>query len=241
MLADSFVTDLLKLILINVVLSCDNALLIALVCRNLPPQVQKKAYWWGSIGTVVLKVGLTFVAAKLLLIPYLQAAGGLMLGYIAVGLLRQGEDRPVMHQQSHLWKAVQTIMIADLVMSIDNTVAVAAIAGGDLLLISIGFVISVPLILFGADVVTKLMERIPSLISLSAAFLGYAAWEMVRKDRAVGPMLTEHLATLEALIPWLIVASLLLYGRKQAARVVTVPFFKSGHHRKRHVRPDRER
>ncbi|TCP52352.1 YjbE family integral membrane protein [Tumebacillus sp. BK434] len=225
MLADSFAAELIKLILINIVLSCDNALLIALVCRNLPAQLQKKAFWWGSMGTVVLKVALTFIAARLLEIPFLQAAGGVLLVYIAISLLRQEhEQTQAQSRQSTLWSAVKTIMIADLVMSVDNTVAVAAVAGGDLLLIGIGLLVSVPVIMFGAGLVTRIMHRYPYVITLAAAFLGYTAWELVREDRFVGPYLTTHLTQAEAFIPWLLVAAFLLYGRKQQNRVVSVPF-----------------
>lgn len=223
MIADSFAAELIKLILINIVLSCDNALLIALVCRNLPAQLQKKAFWWGSMGTVVLKVALTFIAARLLEIPYLQAAGGVLLVYIAISLLRQDpEETKTQSHESGLWSAVKTIMIADLVMSVDNTVAVAAVAGGDLLLIGIGLLVSVPVIMFGAEIVTRIMQRYPYVITLAAAFLAYTAWEMVREDHFVGPYLSQHLAQAEMFIPWLLVAAFLLYGWKQQNRVVTI-------------------
>ncbi|ASS76752.1 hypothetical protein CIG75_18610 [Tumebacillus algifaecis] len=228
MFAEPFAGELIKLILINIVLSCDNALLIALVCWNLPAQLQKKAFWWGSMGTVVLKVGLTFVAAQLLEIPFLQAVGGLLLVYIAIGLLRQEQNETGLRDpQSGLWGAVKTIMLADLVMSIDNTVAVAAVAGDNLLLIAIGFAVSVPVIMFSADFVTRLMERFPFVISAAAAFLGYTAWEMVRQDLVVGLFLSTHLAQADALIPWLLIASFLLYGWKRQNRVVSVPFSRS--------------
>lgn len=140
---------LVKIILINLVLSGDNAVVIAMACRNLLPKHRQTAFLWGSLGAVVCRIALTLVALQLLHVPLLQAGGGLVLIWIALKLLQGEEGGEKIRQHENLWRAVWTIIVADVVMSLDNAVAVAAIAQGNLLLIGIGLAVSIPLIIGG--------------------------------------------------------------------------------------------
>ncbi|KEQ25801.1 TerC family protein [Paenibacillus tyrfis] len=177
---------LLKLILINIVLSGDNAVVIALACRNLPAEQQKKAIFWGSLGAILLRIVLTFVAVWLLKVPFVQVAGALLLLYIAVKLLKGEDNAETLKSSSKIGEAIQTIIVADLVMSLDNVLAVAGAAGGNLLLIVVGLAISIPLIVWGSQLLMRLMNRFPIIVLLGAALLGYTAGEMTLSDKAVG-------------------------------------------------------
>lgn len=179
-----FLVGLLEILLLNIVLSGDNAVVIAMACRNLPSGQQKKAIFWGSFGAIALRVVLTFVAVTLLTIPYLKIVGGLLLLYIAIHLL-QSEEETDLEASSNIFGAIRTIIIADLVMSIDNVVAVAGAANNNILLIVIGLGISIPLIIWGSQLLMKLMDRFPIIIILGAALLGYTAGEMIAGDESI--------------------------------------------------------
>ena len=178
-----FWIGLLKIIWINIILSGDNAVVIALAARTLPPHQQRKAVFFGSGAAVVLRILLTVVAAKLLALPYLQIVGGLLLLWIGVQLLGdedQGEDEAKEH--GTLMAAVRTILIADLVMSLDNVIAVAAAAKGSMLLLILGLAISIPLVIFGSTLIIKLMERFPIIVVLGAALIGWVGGETIASD-----------------------------------------------------------
>lgn len=177
-----------SIILANVLLSGDNAVVIALAARSLPAHLQKKAIAIGSAAAIVMRIALTLLAVKLLALPYLKIAGGLALLYIGVSLLAEGEEGgDVGGEQAHatLLGAVRTILIADLVMSLDNVLAVAAAAKGDTTLLIVGLGISIPLIIFGSTLLLKVMERFPFIIVLGAGLLGYLAGEMMLTDPGV--------------------------------------------------------
>lgn len=181
--ADFFI-GLVKIVVINIILSGDNAVVIALACRKLPTEQQKKAIFWGSFGAIILRVILTFAAVELLQIPFLKIVGGLLLVWIAVNLLK-GDDNTDLKASSTLIGAVRTIIIADLIMSLDNVVAVAGAAGNNILLIIIGLAVSIPLIVWGSQLLMKLMDRFPIIVTLGAALLGYTAGEMLVGDDAL--------------------------------------------------------
>ena len=210
---EHFLLALFKVILINIVLSGDNAVVIALACRNLPREQQGKAYLWGSLGAVVAMIGLTFVALWFLRIPFLQVIGGLLLLWIAIKLLKGEDDEGSVQQHENLLDAVRTIIIADVVMSLDNTVAVAATAQGNLLLIGIGLAVSIPLIIWGANMLTKLMNRFPFIVWIGAGLLGYTSGEMILGDKIFGQMLRLWLPTSYWVIPWVLTAVVLILGR----------------------------
>jgi YjbE family integral membrane protein len=172
--------------LANIVLSGDNAVVIAMAARSLPAEQQKKAIFWGSAAAIVLRIVLTLLAVEMLKWPYLKVIGALLLLYIGITLLAEGDDDE--GEQRHvggMFAAVRTILVADLVMSLDNVLAVAAAANGNTVLLIIGLAISIPLIIFGSTLLIKVMERFPIIITLGAALLGFLAGEMLMTDPAV--------------------------------------------------------
>ena len=188
-----FWIGLMKIIWINIILSGDNAVVIALAARSLPPDQQKKAIFFGSAAAVVLRIILTVVAVKLLALSFLQIVGGLLLLWIGVQLLSgeeegEGEGK----EQGSLMAAVRTILIADLVMSLDNVIAVAAAAKGDQTLLIIGLAISIPLVIFGSTLMIKLMERFPIIVTLGAALIGWVGGETIVSDVALKEVLAAN-------------------------------------------------
>ena len=185
-MSEAFVA-LAQIMLINVVLSGDNAVVIALACRRLSPRHQKLAFVWGSVGVVVLMVMLTAFIVYLLSLPYLEIAGSLMLLWIGVKLLvaedAQGEGG--VDQKETLLAAIRTIIIADMVMSLDNVLAMAAAAKGHLWMLIVGLVITVPVILFGSALLMKLMERFPVFVLVGASLIGWVAGEMIISDPSI--------------------------------------------------------
>ena len=195
-LADaSFWVALGKIVWVNILLSGDNAVVIALAARSLPTLQRTKAIFIGSAAAIVLRVLLTVFAATLLQFPYLKLVGAVLLFWIGVQLLlpEPQDEEGGIRSSGHLWAAVRTILIADLVMSVDNVLAVAAAANSGpvesrLLLLIVGLGLSIPLIIFGSQLLLRVMERFPVIITLGAALLGFVAGEMLVGDSAV-----EHL------------------------------------------------
>lgn len=174
-----------QIILINIVLSGDNAVVIAMASRSLSPGQQKKAILFGSVGAIVLRIVLTFFAVYLLTLPYLKLAGAALLLWIGVSLLTSDDGEEELEGHSNLFAAIKTIVVADLVMSLDNVVGVAAAAKGNVALLVFGLVISIPLIIFGSAIILKLMTRFPVIITLGAGLLGWVAGEMAMTDPAI--------------------------------------------------------
>ena len=178
-----FWIGLLKIIWINIILSGDNAVVIALAARALPPEQQRKAVLFGSGAAVVLRIILTVVAAKLLALSFLQIIGGLLLLWIGTQLLGEEDDEEgESKEHSGLMSAIRTILIADLVMSLDNVIAVAAAAKGDVVLLILGLAISIPLVIFGSTLMIKLMDRFPIIVWLGAALIGWVGGETIISD-----------------------------------------------------------
>jgi YjbE family integral membrane protein len=182
-----------KIIWVNILLSGDNAVVIALAARSLRDDQRNKAIFIGSGAAIVLRVILTLFAVSLLQWPYLKAVGACLLFWIGMQLLvPEDEDDDSVKAHDHLMSAIRTILIADLVMSLDNVLAVAAAAEGGppeskVLLLVLGLGLSIPLIIFGSQVLLKIMERYPIIITLGAALLGFVAGEMLITDRALAP------------------------------------------------------
>jgi YjbE family integral membrane protein len=171
------------IIWVNIILSGDNAVVIALAARSLPAKQQKLAIFWGAAAAVVLRIVLTIVAVELLKLPYLKLIGGVLLFWIAVKLLVPEDDGDGdVKSSDHLIGAIKTILIADLVMSLDNVIAVAAVAKGSFVLLVLGLLISIPLVVYGATMLMKLMDRYPVIITVGAALIGYVAGEMLVTD-----------------------------------------------------------
>jgi YjbE family integral membrane protein len=183
--SQAFWLGLLKIIGVNIILSGDNAVVIALAARSLPAKQQKQAVFWGAGAAVVLRIILTIFAAALLSLPWLKLIGSLLLFWIGVKLLIPEDDGDEVEASEHLMTAIKTILIADLVMSLDNVIAVAAAAGGSYVLLILGLAISIPLVIFGATLLIKLMERFPIIITAGAGLIGWVAGEMLVADLAL--------------------------------------------------------
>lgn len=181
-----FWVALAQIIGINIILSGDNAVVIALASRGLPPLQRKRAIIFGSLAAILMRIVLTVVAVEMLALPYLKLVGSVLLVWIGIQLLLpEKEEEDAGHGASNLAGAIRTILIADLVMSLDNVLGVAAAAKGNLLLLVVGLGISIPLIIFGSSVILKLMDRFPFIVTLGAALLGYVAGEMLVTDPAI--------------------------------------------------------
>ena len=186
LLTADFWAALGSIILANVLLSGDNAVVIAMAARGLPVHQQKRAIVFGSGAAIVMRIVLTLIAVRMLGLPWLKLAGGLALLWIGANLMSDEQD-----EHDHEAKpigvgaAVRTILLADLVMSLDNVLAVAAAAHGNTLLLVIGLAVSIPLIVFGSTLILKVMERFPVIITAGAALLGWLAGEMMLTDPAI--------------------------------------------------------
>jgi YjbE family integral membrane protein len=179
-----------KIIWINVLLSGDNALVIALACRGLAPKQRLWGMIFGAAAAVVLRIIFTGIVATLMALPYLKLVGGLALLVIAAKLLvPEEEDEDGVQSASHLWAAIQIVVVADIVMSLDNVIAVAAAANGSVPLLVLGLAISIPLIVAGAALIMALLTRLPILVWAGAALLGWIAGEVIATDPAVAPVL----------------------------------------------------
>jgi len=185
-----FWVGLIKIIGVNIILSGDNAVVIALAARSLPPKQQTQAIIWGSGAAIVMRILLTLFAVALLTLPWLKIVGSLLLFWIGVKLLVPEDDDAEIEASDQLLAAIKTILIADLVMSLDNVIAVAAAAGGSVLLLILGLAISIPLVIFGATLLLKLMERFPVIITIGGALIGWVAGEMLVTDPALEGWLT---------------------------------------------------
>ena len=178
--------QILQLILVDLILSGDNAVLIALACRNLPSSLQKKGILYGVLGAISLRVVFVFVISLLLKISFLKAAGGLLLLWIAVKLVIQDEEESEeVDSPDRLWAAVKTIIMADAVMSLDNVMAIAGVSGGKMALVLFGLLVSLPLVVYGSRILMTLMNRFPWIITLGAAVLGWTAGKMFITDHKV--------------------------------------------------------
>ncbi|WP_019533032.1 TerC family protein [Paenibacillus ginsengihumi] len=181
----------LQIMLINIVLSGDNAVVIAMASKNLPRPQRQQAIWWGAFGAIGLRVVLTIIAVYILKVPYIQSAGSLLLLWIAVKLLTDDEGHSNIREAPTLGKAIWTIIVADFVMSLDNVLAIAAKANGDLAVIIMGIGLSIPLIIWGSTMVVQLLSRFPVLVYLGAAILGYTAGEMFIADEQVSRIVLQ--------------------------------------------------
>ena len=223
----TFWAALLSIIVANILLSGDNAVVIALASRNLPPSQQKKAIFWGSAAAIILRVVLTVTAVQLLTLPYLKIIGAILLVYIGVQLLADSDDEAEMQGHSNIWGAIRTILVADLVMSLDNVIAVAAAAqkGPEetrLILLIIGLGLSIPLIIFGSTMLLKVMDRFPVIITLGAGLLGLLAGGMLVEDPAIKDSIQGAMEDAHMIFEGIGVAIVILLGnyfkRKNASK-----------------------
>ncbi|HXU42910.1 MAG TPA: TerC family protein [Burkholderiales bacterium] len=181
-----FLSSLAAIVVIDLVLAGDNAIVIALAARQLPPALQRRAIVWGTVGAVVVRASLTVGVLWLLQVPGLMLAGGALLAWIAYRLLTGSDDKgrdiaPAMG----FWAAMRTIVIADAVMGMDNVLAVAGAAHGSVLLVVIGLVISIPIVVWGSTLILKWIERVPSLLYIGGAVLAWTAAAMITGEPRV--------------------------------------------------------
>ncbi|HEX4944584.1 MAG TPA: TerC family protein [Usitatibacteraceae bacterium] len=210
---------LMAIIGVNIVLSGDNAVVIALAARGLPPKQQKAAIFWGSSAAIVMRIILTIVAVELLRLPYLKLVGAALLLWIAVQLLLPEHDSDDGAPTSgSLWAAIRTILIADLVMSLDNVIGVAAAAKGSVTLLVLGLAISIPLVIFGSTLLLKLMERYPVIITGGAALLGWVAGDMAVTDPSIKDWIDANMSWLHTVAPAAGAIAVVAVGRWLAAR-----------------------
>jgi YjbE family integral membrane protein len=190
-----FWVDVLKIIVIDLLLSGDNAVVIALACRNLPQEQRKHGILYGALGAIGLRVVLTFFAVNLLALPYLKMIGAMLLLWIGVKLILPDEDghgEDGIKAESSLWGAVKTIIVADFVMSLDNVIGVAGAAHGNATLLIFGLLISIPLIAWSSQLVLQLIDRFPFIIYAGGALLGYVAGEMLVGEVSFSPLLKSR-------------------------------------------------
>lgn len=215
-----FWAALLQIIGINIVLSGDNAVVIALAARSLPPKQQRQAVLWGSGAAVAMRIVLTIVAVELLRLPYLKIIGALLLLWIGIQLLVP-EEEEAGHGKAGagMMTAIRTILMADLVMSLDNVIAVAAAAKGSMVLLVAGLLISIPLVIFGSTFLMKFMERWPIIVTVGAALLGWVAGEMAATDPLVHDWVETNAAWLHYALPLTGAFAVVSAGTWLAARV----------------------
>lgn len=201
------------IILMDLSLGGDNAVVIAMASNHLPQWERKKAILIGTVGAVGLRMALTFVAVWLLTIPYLQVLGGLLLLPIAIHLVAPADDDPHIKASDNLWTAVKTIILADFLMSIDNILSVAGAANGDFLLVLFGLMVSIPIIVTGSQLIGKVLDRCPFLMYAGAAMIGWTSGAMLLHDKALGPVITATLGTwAETALPLFFAIAVCLIG-----------------------------
>jgi YjbE family integral membrane protein len=190
--APSFWTGLMTIIWVNIILSGDNAVMIALAARSLPAHQQRKAIFWGASTAVILRIVLTWFAVTLLQLPSLKFIAGLLLLWIAIKLLLPNTNEKHITLHDSFFHVISTILIADLIMSVDNIIAVAAAANGNTFLLALGLLLSIPLVMFGASMLITLMERHPIIITIGAAMIGWVAGAMVVTDQIIAQWIATN-------------------------------------------------
>lgn len=188
LMSTDFLSGLLAIVLLDLVLAGDNAIVIALAARKLPRHIQKKAVLWGTVGAIAVRLALTGIVVYLLELPGLMLLGGVLLLPIAWKLLQQDAKPP--HDVSaagNFWAAMRTIIVADALMGLDNVLAIAGAAKGHMLLVVIGLAISVPLVVWGSSLILRLIERFPIIVYVGSAAIAWTSARMMAHDRWVSP------------------------------------------------------
>jgi YjbE family integral membrane protein len=212
----SFFARLVEIVWINILLSGDNAVVIAMACHHLPPRQRKWGIFLGAAPAVAVLIGCAAIITYLMAMPFLRLAGGAVLLWIAVQLLaEEQEEQAQISQGATLWAAVRIIVVADVVMSLDNVLAIAGIAKGNIALLTIGLAVSVPLVIFGSALLVSVMDRFPLLVTAGAVLIGYVAGDVAVGDPALAPWIAPHAETIGLALP-LCCAALVI----PAARVI---------------------
>ncbi|MFZ5642848.1 MAG: TerC family protein [Bacillota bacterium] len=200
MTAPEIIIAVLSIVIIDIVLGGDNAIIIALASRSLPPEQRKKAIIYGTVGAVVIRITLTGFALYLLKIPLLQFVGGLLLVWIALKLLLKDKDVEC-REGKNLLDAIKVIILADVVMGIDNVIAVAGAAHGNLLLVILGLIISIPIIVWGSTIMLKWLERFPAIVYIGAGVLAWTAGKMITEDAIIYREVGRYVPYFELAVP----------------------------------------
>ena len=217
MLSLEFIKGLLIIIMIDLVLAGDNAVVIGMAARNVPAQNQKKVIVWGTVGAIVIRILSSLVVLWLLKIPGLHLAGGILLIWISYKLLVSDSGEHGIKAESSVLKAIGTIIIADMAMGLDNVIAIAGASEGNFTLVIIGLLISVPIMVFGSTLVIKLMDRYPIVIYIGAGILAYTAGKMILAEAFLSPVV-EPLSYGKYGVEILIIIAVLLAGKIQNAK-----------------------
>lgn len=216
-LTAEFWTALFSIVMIDLVLAGDNAIVIGLAARNLPKTDQKKVIFWGTIGAVAIRAAATGIVVWLLKIPGLLLAGGILLIWMAYKLLAEEKSHDLKPSES-FWAAIRTIIVADAVMGIDNVLAVAGAAHGSFLMVVLGLLISVPIVVWGSTIVIKFIERYPVIIYVGSAVIAYTAASMIMDEPFIHPYFAQNTVLQWALIIFLVAGVLIAGSRKVKAR-----------------------
>jgi len=206
-----FIAILLQIIVIDLLLGGDNAVVIAMACRKLPPHQRNKAIVIGTAGAIIARVVLLIVAVKLLDLPYLKLVGGVLLLWIGIKLVANEDEESDIKSGTSLWKTAMTIVVADVVMSLDNVLAVAAAGKGNYVLVALGVVISIPIIIAGSKLVLAMINRFPFIIMLGGALIGWIAGSMFVTDPAIAHLnfaAINHLPTIAGVVGALVVLAI---------------------------------
>lgn len=210
----NFLSNLLGIIIIDLVLAGDNAILIGMAARNLPHSQQNKVIFWGTAGAIIIRAIATMVVVWLLNIPGLRLVGGLILIWIAYGLLAEKKEHDEVEAGVSMWAAIRTIIIADFVMGLDNVLAVAGAAQGNFTLIIAGLLISVPVMVWGSTLVIKFIERYPIIIYVGAGVLAYTAGSMITSEPLLGFAFAAS-SGLKLVVIALIIGGVLFFGGRR--------------------------
>lgn len=212
--SSEFFSALLAIIVIDLVLAGDNAIVIAMAARSLPAHLQKKAIIWGAVGAIAVRSAMTLVVVYLLNIPGLMLIGGVLLVWIAYRLLKPEQEGGASdgHASTTFWAAMRTIVIADAVMGLDNVLAVAGASNGSYVLVVLGLLISIPIVIWGSTQILKLVERYPAITYLGAGVLAWTAGKMITSEPLVKSWLESRNGAVEYIIQLGVIAGVLLAG-----------------------------
>ncbi|CAM8657827.1 TerC Membrane protein TerC, possibly involved in tellurium resistance [Burkholderiales bacterium] len=221
----AFFVALLQIVWIDLLLSGDNSIVIALACRNLPPNQRRLGIFWGVSAAIALRVILTAFAVTLLTIPMLKLVGGLLLLYIGVKLVlpQHDEDEHEIDGKDRLFDAIKTIVIADFAMSLDNVIGVAGAAKGNFFLLIFGLALSIPLVVWGSKIVLMIISRFPVVIMAGGALLGYLAGEMIQTDPWLKDFWSDTVGLGGHELAWVGLALVLILGKLLARRAPPPP------------------
>ena len=217
-LSTQFLFALGSIILLDLVLAGDNAVVIAMASRKLPENLRKKAIYIGTAGAVIIRAIMTLIATYLLTIPFLQAIGGLILLPIAFKLLKPSdhslEESNKFSASTGFATAIKTIIIADAAMGIDNVLAIAGAAHGNMVLVLLGLAISIPIVVWGSQIISNLMDKLPILITLGSAILAYTAATMILHDKIIGTFLLSITNYMNYILPVIFIGAIVIYSLK---------------------------